>query len=395
MRYCRACLMPDTKPHLAFDRSGVCTACPAHRVKNESLGRIDWPAREAEFEKLLQETAAAKAPHYDVMVPVSGGKDSITQVHRVQGRGLRILAVNVDYGIKTDIGRRNLERIPEMGADLMVLRPKQALHKRLIRIGLEDFGDPDLLSHTLLHAWPLHVALQYEIPLALLGENAAFEYSGETGDVGGRRMTRAWFDRYAANQGRDARFVSRRYGLPLDELRFYDFPDRLTGSTTQAVFMSWYFHWDSEKHLSIARRYGFETLEAPAEGTYRNYVGIDEKIHRIHQYLKVLKFGYGRATDHACEDIRNGRLEREEAKRLVRAHDLQDVSEGILEDVAAYLQMSGQELLESMERFRDRRIWQRDGDGRWFIPGHLEDGGHDGRQDQPAAAVLSTGPQRR
>ena len=127
MKYCTHCLMPDTKPHLSFDDSGVCQACRAHQLKNDYLSGIDWDARENDFNALLDQTKSAGAPSYDVLVPVSGGKDSITQVHRVLGRGLRILAVHVDYGIKTEIGRRNLERVPDMGADLLVFRPSQPL----------------------------------------------------------------------------------------------------------------------------------------------------------------------------------------------------------------------------------------------------------------------------
>ena len=78
-------------------------------------------------------------------------------------KDLRILAVNVDYGIKTEIGKYNLDRIPLMGSNLLIFRPELILHKRLIRIGLEEYGDPDLLSHTLLHSYPLHIAKQFKI----------------------------------------------------------------------------------------------------------------------------------------------------------------------------------------------------------------------------------------
>ncbi|MCH8824437.1 MAG: N-acetyl sugar amidotransferase [Planctomycetes bacterium] len=373
MNYCTKCLMPRTKPHLSFDENGICGACSAHQKKNEVLGGIDWQQRKQQFNNLLEQAKDANTPHYDVLVPVSGGKDSITQVHRVLNRGLRILAVNVDYGIKTEIGKQNLECIAEMGADLVIFRPRQPLHKRLIRLGLEDFGDPDLLSHTLLHAYPQHVALQYEIPLVVLGENAAFEYSGESDEVGGNCMTRQWFDRYAANQGQDARFISKQYHIPFVELRFYDYPDEIATSNTRAEFLSHYFSWDSQEHLKIAQSYGFNTLNEPSEGTYRNFVGLDEKIHRIHQYLKVMKFGYGRATDHACEDIRNGRLTREKAKLLVAKHDLIDISNSILNDVADYLEISSDSLSKMIEKYRNPDIWQRTSDGCWNIPNHLQD----------------------
>jgi N-acetyl sugar amidotransferase len=373
MKYCRRCLLPETKPYLSFDEEGVCSACRAHEKKTRYLGGIDWNERKAGFEDLVREAKAEHAPFYDVVVPVSGGKDSITQVHRLLPYGLRILAVSVDYGIKTDVGRHNLALIPEMGASLVTYRPSQPLHRRLIRLGFEDFGDPDLLSHTLLHAYPLHTALRYRVPLVFLGENSAFEYSGEGDLAKQNRISRAWFTRYAANKGHDAGYVSRHYQIPMEDLLLYDYPDELDNSGTRAVFMSYYFYWDSEEHLRIARQHGFRTLDAPAEGTYRNYVGIDEKIHRIHQYLKVLKFGYGRATDHACEDIRNGRLSREEAKALVREHDLKEPSDYFINDFIDHIGMSRTEFFATLKRYRNTAIWKRNPAGRWYIPGYLEE----------------------
>lgn len=373
MRYCTRCVVPDTKPYASFDDEGVCSACRAHELKNARDAGVDWDARQAEFDEIVLWAKAQLAPWYDAIVPVSGGKDSIAQVSRLLGRGLRILAVNVDYGIKTEIGRRNLARIPAMGASLVAYRPDETLNRWLIRLGLEDFGDPDLLSHTLLHAYPLHVALRFQVPLVLLGENSAFEYGGDADIAGSSHISRAWFERYAANAGRGARFVSERYGIPFEQLALYDYPDELdTSATTRAVFCGHFFHWDSEEHLRIAQGFGFESLDAPGEGTYRTFVGIDEKINRIHQYLKVLKFGYGRATDHACEDIRNGRLTREAAKELVRRYDLQPLSARYVADLAAFLEMTPAQVEEAVELYRNTAIWERAADGSWTLPGHLE-----------------------
>jgi N-acetyl sugar amidotransferase len=373
MKYCTRCLLPSSKPYIKFDEQGVCAACRAHESKNRAEQGIDWAAREREFDALIDKVRARKAPLYDALVPVSGGKDSISQVHRLLGRGLRILAVNVDYGVKTEVGKRNLDCIPRMGANLVIYTPTQPLHRKLIRLGFEEYGDPDLLSHTMLHSFPLRMAVQLKIPLLLHGENAAFEYSGEGGTSAGQTLTREWFEKYAANAGNTPRVVARKHAIPYGDLIAYDYPDEFETSDTIAVFCSHYYHWDSETNLAIARRYGFETLDGAAEGTYRNYVGIDERvIHRVHQYFKVLKFGYGRATDHACEDIRNGRITREAAKLLVRAHDLVDVSDEIVDAFCAHLDITRERFHEVMERYRNKDIWKRASDGRWNIPGHLQ-----------------------
>ena len=372
MKYCSKCLMPDTKPYIRFE-NGVCNACLAHERKREHESGINWKEREQEFDRIVREAKSRRAPFYDVVVPVSGGKDSLTQVDRLLPYDLRILAVNVDYGIKTDVGRRNLALVPDMGANLVIYRPEQDLHKRIIRLGLEDFGDPDLLSHTLLHAFPLHMALQFDVPLVLLGENSAFEYGGDEKISQQPGITREWFMRFAANDGRDARFVSERYGIPMERLRLYDFPDKLGDSGIKAVFMSHFFFWDSEKHLKIAKEHGFQTLDGPSEGTYRNYVGIDEKINRLHQYLKVLKFGYGRATDHACEDIRNGRLTRSDAKERVSRHDLLSISDYYAVDIMDYLGYTRQQFFDILEKYRNPAIWRKDQQGCWYIANHMRD----------------------
>jgi N-acetyl sugar amidotransferase len=371
MKYCSKCLLPSTKPYVVFDDAGVCDACRAHEKKRVTIDGINWKDRESAFDSLVLEAKAKKAPFYDALVPVSGGKDSITQVHRLKKYDLRILAVNVDYGIKTDIGRYNLNIIPEMGASLITYRPEQKLHKELIRIGYEDFGDPDLLSHTLLYAYPLHCALQFQVPLVALGENSAFEYGGDEEIASKNHMTHAWFMKYAANRGRDAGFISEKYGIPIDKLCMYDYPKGFETSGIKAVFLSYFFFWDSEEHLRIAKQYGFRTMGSAREGTYRNYVGIDEKINRIHQYMKVLKFGYGRATDHACEDIRNRRLTRGEAKKLVKEYDLMPLSDEYLNDFADYLGYSDEKCREILERYRNRDVWQCDKKGDWYIPAHL------------------------
>jgi len=373
MKYCHQCLIPNTKPHVVFDELGICNACRTHEYKNKLYAGIDWNERNSRFEAILSETKKIKAPLYDVLVPVSGGKDSITQVHRVLDRDLRILAVNIDYGIKTEIGRHNLSLIPKMGANLFTFTPAQPLHRELIKIGFRDFGDPDLLSHTLLHAMPLRLATQLNIPLVLLGENSAFEYGGDASIAENPEMSHEWFLKYAANNGQDAHYVSKNYNIPYSLLIPYDYPVDLDSSPTKAIFMSHFFHWDSEKHLEIAQGYGFQSLTDPAEGTFRNYVGIDEKIHRIHQYFKVLKFGYGRATDHACEDIRNGRITRERAKPLVRNHDLQELGESYISAFIDYINMSRAEFESILNNYRNTEIWHRNNEGRWSIPGHLVD----------------------
>ena len=282
--------------------------------------------------------------------------------------------MNVDYGIKTEVGKYNLDRIPLMGANLIIFRPELILHKKLIRIGLEEYGDPDLLSHTLLHAYPLHVAKQFKIPLCLLGENSAFEYGGKENLATLREITRDWFNSYAANKGMTAKVISEKYNIPFKNLWQYDFPDEIQDNPNiKAVFCSAFFSWDSNEHLRIAKSYGFKELDSPTEGTYRKFVGIDELINRLHQYIKVLKFGYGRATDHASEVIRLERISREDAKKLVKKYDTQPLGKEYFLQISDFLGYAKNQLALILEKFRNKNIWKKNNNGEWYIPGYLEE----------------------
>ena len=166
--------------------------------KSNKRINIDWKKEKRNF--IAFKKLNLKNHLYDVCVPVSGGKDSISQIHYLLNKGLRILAVNIDYGIKTKIGQYNLNLIPKMGVNLITYRPNLELQKKIIKIGFEKYGDPDLMSHCLgRDAYPIRVAVQLKIPLVLHGENSAYEYSGEK-NLAERDFDQEWFKKYASTK---------------------------------------------------------------------------------------------------------------------------------------------------------------------------------------------------
>jgi len=333
--------MVDTRPYIKFDDSGVCSACRSY----EKRDKIDWDKRKKSFEELCcwikNKDLANK--YFDIVVPVSGGKDSIVQVKTAIAHGLRVLAVHVDYGLKTDIGLHNLNLIPKLGANLISYRPEEELNKKIVKIGLEDFGDTDIMNHILLYCFPLHVAKNFGIKYVMFGENPADLYVGD--DIATRTITSEHFCKYVANNSYTAECFEYDYKIKLPEFYFYPFD-----SEVKVFFMSDYFHWDSVDNLKSAIESGF--LCSTPEGTFRNYVGVDELINRIHQYFKYLKFGYGRATDHACEEIRNGRITREIGLELVEKYDGQEPSSRFLGPFLYWLDMKSEEFKEIVTKYR-------------------------------------------
>lgn len=357
LKYCIKCLMPNTRLHLNFT-NGVCNACFYYENYKVSKNKIDWKYRQKEFEKLIQKIKRVNAPNFDALVPVSGGKDSIFQVHKLLKKDLRILAVNIDYGIKTKIGICNLQNISKMGATLITVKPNLKIHKKILKISFFEYGDPDLMSHCMLHAFPIRIALNFKIPLVLLGENSAIEYSGEIEKYNAKKIDYKWFKKFAANSNLTPKKFSKKHKIDYRLLKNYDLPSNSELKKTNAVFLSYYFKWNSEENLKIAKKYGFKSLKNASEGTYRNFVGIDEKINRIHQYLKFLKFGYGRATDHACEDIRNGKISRRKGQNLVMKFDRVPISKYYYKEFINLIGINEKKFFLILKKYTNKKLFK-------------------------------------
>jgi len=352
--YCKKCVMPSTKPNFN-SLNKICNACNFHIEKNKGKKKIDWVGRKKEFLNLIKSIKKKKSPFFDAVVGVSGGKDSIAQVHHLIQQKLRVLAINVDYGFKTEIGVKNLNLIPKMGANLITFRPNLKIHKRILKISFEKYGDPDLMSHCLLHAFPIRTAIQFKIPLVFLGENSALEYSGDK-NINNKSMSHQWFLNYAANGNLTPKNFSKKFLIDYSFMKNYDLPNKKELFKINAVFSSYYFKWSSEVNLKIAKKYGFNSLKTNSEGTYRNYHGIDEKINRIHQYLKFLKFGYGRATDHACEDLRNGKINRDKAIKLVLKYDRVKITKYFYKDFIDFIGINEKSFFGILRKFTNNKI---------------------------------------
>ena len=73
---------------------------------------------------------------------------------------------------------------------------------------------------------------------------------------------------------------------------------------------------------TLMKEWGFEPSPEPFERTYRRMSNLDDMHENgIHDYLKFIKFGYGRGTDHSCKDVRAGLMSRDEAIEMVERYD--------------------------------------------------------------------------
>ena len=368
IRYCIKCLFPETKPDLFFDEKGVCSACVAAEEKDKG---IDWKQRELEFHKIVNYyRLPGEKKGYDCLIPVSGGKDSTYQAYFMKEVcGLNPLCVCFETTSVTELGQKNLDNLTKMGMDVIHFKKNHEVYKKMVVESFKRVGDEMWPNHIGIFTIPVMFAVKFNIPLIVWGENSQQEYGGPNLDsVKNRILNRKWLEEFGGLLGNRIQDMIGVNGITEKDLTPYFYPsdEDIERVGVTGIFLGAYFFWDARKQLEIVKKHGFSIKEdGPTEGTYTNYENIDEKIVSLHDYLKYVKYGFGRATDHACIDIRNGRISREHGLDLVRKYDGKYPSFGIMEFVK-YSGMSKFEIDEIIDSYTNPLIFKQDSDGKFI-----------------------------
>ncbi|MBI5728762.1 MAG: N-acetyl sugar amidotransferase [Candidatus Magasanikbacteria bacterium] len=368
-QYCRKCVMPNTKPDLFFDEHGVCDACQSAELKNT----IDWDLRRREFDELIEQFRNRDASNYDCIVPVSGGKDSHYQVYIIKEiYKMNPLLISFESSSRTPLGRKNLDNIKKaFGVDLIVFEKNPVVYRKMSVEGFRKVGDEFWPNHLGIFTVPVRLALQAKIPLIIWGENSQLEYGGPKVARMKNVLNRRWLEEFGGLLGERVEDMIGVDGIEKKDLVSYFYPseEELTAAGITGVFLGYYFKWDARPQVDLMKEYGFSVKEdGPVEGTYTDYENLDEYFQSVHDYLKFVKFGFGRATDHACLDVRNGRMSREEAVAIVKKYDGKLPRKGIAEFVK-FSGLSEQEVNQVIDSFTNKALFLTDEQGRLLRDG--------------------------
>ncbi len=368
IRYCSNCLFPETKPDLSFNDEGVCSACTAAEQKD--IG-IDWAERAKQFHEIIDHYRLQDGQTgWDCIVPVSGGKDSTYQMYYMKEVcGLNPLGVCFETTSLTEIGQRNIDNISKMGVDVIYFKKNYNAYRKMVIEGFKRLGDEMWPNHIGIFTIPVLVAVKFNIPLIIWGENSQQEYGGPSLEsVQSRVLNRRWLEEFGGLLGNRIQDMVGVDGLTEKELSAYFYPsdEDINRVGVTGLFLGSYFFWDARKQLEIVKKHGFSVKEdGPVEGTYTNYENLDESMHGLHDYLKYVKYGFGRATDHAGIDIRNKRITREEGLNLVKKYDGKYPHYGVSEFVK-YSGMSKEEIDRYIDSFTNPILFQQDENGEFL-----------------------------
>lgn len=363
MRYCKNCVMPETKPDLWFDAEGICDACRSAEMKD----KIDWDARRKELAAILDRYRSKDGKNYDCIVPVSGGKDSTYQTYVIREEfGLNPLCVTFEPTLPSELGKKNLMNLRNFGLDLLSFEKNPHVYRAMCRETFRRVGDHDWPNHVGIFTIPVRIAVQFKIPLIIWGENPQNEYGGPASSTQNPILDRRWLEEFGGLLGNRVEDMIGVDGIKEKDLLpyMYSTDEELSAVGVTGIFLGYYVRWDARKQVEIIKKKGFGVKEdGPIEGTYTNYENLDCDLASIHDYPKYVKFGFGRATDHACLDIRNGRLTREEALKLVYKYDGK-LFKNRVQQFLDYVEISEEEFYRVLDSFTNKKIFKVDEKGR-------------------------------
>jgi N-acetyl sugar amidotransferase len=356
--------MPDTKPDLHIDSDGVCNACRSY----EHRKAVDWDVRKTELRKLLDQYRSKDGSRWDCIIPVSGGKDSTYQVVRVLQLGMNPLCVTATTCDLSDVGRKNIQNIKNLGVDYIEFSPNPKVRAKLNRIGLTQIGDISWPEHVGIFTIPVRTAVQFGVPLIIWGENSQNEYGGPAAAAEGSVLNRRWLEEFGGLLGLRVSDLIGLEGLSEKDLIPYFYPtdEDLSRVGVTGLFLGYYLPWDGYANALIAQANGFSPYSSIVEGSIVNYENVDNHQTGIHDYFKFLKFGFGRATDIACLHIRRGRLTRQDGLDLVKKHDGKFPWTYLgkpLDAILKPLDMSVDEFKRVCDRFINKMLFVRDAQG--------------------------------
>ena len=325
---------------------------------------IDWETRENELIKLLDKHRS-NSGEYDCIVPGSGGKDSIMTAHLLKYKyNMNPLTVTWPPILYTDYGLANFNNWIDIGGfDNISYRRNGNVMKLLTKLSIENLlhpFQPFIIGQKNIAP---RLAVKFGIPLIFYGENQA-EYGNPISDNLTSLMDRSF---YTYNNIESLHFggvgvkeLKEKYSISEKDLIPYLPPtaeEYKNGPDIEYHFLGYYIKWvPQEAYYYGVEHAGFEARPFRTQGTYNKYSSIDDKIDDLHYYTYFIKFGLGRTSPDASQEIRNKHLTREEGIALVRRYD-GEFPDIYFNEIMDFLDMDPDYFHELCNKFRSQHLW--------------------------------------
>ena len=403
--YCKKCVISNQRPNSAveydhkqgtkkitirFDEDQICDACRFSERKNRV---IDWSDREKRLRELCDKHRKSDGS-YDCIVPGSGGKDSFYASHLLKNKyGMHPLTVTWAPHIYTDWGWRNFQSWINAGHDNYLMTPNSRVHRLLTRLSTELLFHPFQAFMLGQKALAPKMALLFNIPLVFYGENEA-EYGNPIEDADSAKRDWAYFSSDDQSKihlgGVSIQDLKDSFGLDQNDLQPYlpANPEELQKKNVEVHYLGYYLKWHPQScYYYAVENGGFQASPERTPGTYSKYNSIDDKIDDLHYYTTGIKFGIGRASYDAAQEIRSADIDRDEGISLVNRFD-HEFPERFIDELLSYLSLPESQFPVASkmferpvmdreyfrlltDQFRSPHIWQQDLNG-WKLRNKLK-----------------------
>ncbi len=360
MRYCKKCVMPDTRPGITFNEEGVCSACQAY----ENRSRIDYNQRYKELEALCDKYRGMNGNSWDCAIAVSGGKDSHFQVDLMKNKlGMNPLLLSVEDNFPmTEAGKHNIKNISEaFSCEIMSLKPNINAQKKLMKYTFEKYGKPTWYIDRLIYTYPLFMAAKLNLPLLVYGENVSQEYGGS--DAKGTYSAKGILENGVASDI-DINEISEATDVPLNELHLTQAVNHDILDKIDPIYISYFIKWNSFENYDIAKSFGFRDLVGEWRRSHHieDMDQVDSRGYLVHPWMKYPKFGHSVATDYASRMVRYGMISRDEAVELVKNHDA-FLDSLCVKDFCEFLGYTEEQFWTIVDKFYNKDIFEKTDNG--------------------------------
>ena len=355
LRWCTNCLAMSTRPRITFDERGWCSAC----CWMERKLSLDWNGRLRTLDKIL-DLNRREDGRFDCIVPVSGGKDGSYVAYRLKhDYGMNPLCVTVTPPTPLEIGEKNLRSFVEAGyAHISVHVPSKAL-RELNLVGLKEMGFPYFGWLMAVHTVPLIIAKNFDIDLIFYGEDGEVEYGGTTETEDSPFYDISYMKRIYLEGGYNS--VLSQASISNNDRYFFMLSEESISSweSIKLTHFSHFENWDPYRNYIVAKeKCGFAESQITNLGTFTNYSQNDQALYALHTYLMYLKYGFGRANQDACIEIRRGAMTRSQALGLVELYD-GDYPKEYLAEYLEYFHLDESEFNSIIDKWANKDIFEK------------------------------------
>ena len=381
--FCKRCVMSNQRPSstqetkhsrtqkhstMSINEDGICDACQFAEQKES----IDWEQREEELLRLLDKHRRDDG-YYDCIVPGSGGKDSVYAAHILKYKySMHPLTVTWPPIVYTDIGWKNFRSWIDVGGfDNISFNYNGKIHSLLTKLSIENLlhpFQPFILGQKNLAP---RIALKYGIPLIFYGENEA-EYGNPIAENSTSLRDKSYYTMQNISEvylgGVSVQELFDKYKLTLNDVQTYLPADsnELKNANIEVRYLGYYLKWTpQEAYYYSVEHSGFQANPVRSEGTYSKYISLDDRIDIFHYYTLYIKFGIGRATYDASQEIRNKHITREEGVALVQRFD-GEFPEKYFNEIMEHIGMKPERFVELCDEFRSPHLWNKE-NGEWKL----------------------------